>query len=50
MVRPLRRADGEAVRAMHDRARVESRRLRYFSVKPFLPQRVLDLFAERSHG
>jgi RimJ/RimL family protein N-acetyltransferase/predicted amino acid-binding ACT domain protein len=50
MVRPYDGRDGEAVRAMHDRCSLESRRLRYFSVKPFLPQRVLDLFAERSHG
>jgi len=50
VVRPYEGRDGEAVRAMHDRCSLESRRLRYFSVKPFLPQRVLDLFAERSHG
>jgi len=35
---------------MHDRCSLESRRLRYFSVTPFLPQRALDLFADRSHG
>ena len=50
VVRPYDSRDGEAVRDMHDRCSLESRRLRYFSVKPFLPQRVLDLFAERSHG
>lgn len=50
VVRPYEPRDGEAVRAMHDRCSLESRRLRYFSVKPFLPQRVLDVFAERSHG
>jgi GNAT superfamily N-acetyltransferase/predicted amino acid-binding ACT domain protein len=50
VVRPLDRSDGEAVRAMHERSSLESRRLRYFSAKPYLPRRVLDLFAERAHG
>jgi GNAT superfamily N-acetyltransferase/predicted amino acid-binding ACT domain protein len=50
VVRPYEPGDGEAVRAMHDRCSPESRRLRYFSAKPRLPQRVLDVFAERSHG
>ncbi|MCW2940302.1 MAG: GCN5-related N-acetyltransferase, partial [Actinomycetia bacterium] len=50
VVRPLDRSDGEAVRAMHERSSLESRRLRYFSAKPYLPRRVLDQIAERAHG
>lgn len=50
VVRPYEPSDGAAVRDMHDRCSLETRRLRYFSVKPVLPQRVLDIFAERSHG
>ncbi|MGI8332077.1 GNAT family N-acetyltransferase [Actinomadura scrupuli] len=50
VVRPLEGRDHEAVRAMHERCSMESRRLRYFSVKPSLPQRVLDGFTERSRG
>jgi GNAT superfamily N-acetyltransferase/predicted amino acid-binding ACT domain protein len=50
VVRPMEGRDGEPVRAMHGRCSLESRRLRYFSVKPFLPQRILDVFTERSRG
>jgi RimJ/RimL family protein N-acetyltransferase/predicted amino acid-binding ACT domain protein len=49
-VRPMEDRDGASVRAMHERCSMESRRLRYFSVKPSLPQRVLDGLTERSHG
>jgi RimJ/RimL family protein N-acetyltransferase len=50
VVRPLERRDGEAVQAMHERCSQTSRRARYFSAKPSLPQRALDLFCEPSYG
>ncbi|HEX2315483.1 MAG TPA: GNAT family N-acetyltransferase [Thermomonospora sp.] len=50
VVRPLDRRDGPAVQAMHERCSRESRRARYFSPKPSLPRRALDLFCEPSYG
>jgi len=50
VVRPLEERDGAAVRAMHERCSPESRRLRYFSAEPVLPERLLDTFSRRSHG
>jgi RimJ/RimL family protein N-acetyltransferase len=50
VVRPMDRRDEEPIRVMHGRCSPESRRLRYFSAKPFLPQRLLDVFTERSCG
>jgi RimJ/RimL family protein N-acetyltransferase len=50
VVRPLEITDLDAVREMHDRCSQESRRLRYFSVKPQLPRRLVEVFCDRSHG
>ncbi|SEG64951.1 hypothetical protein SAMN04489712_10866 [Thermomonospora echinospora] len=50
VVRPLERRDGAAVQAMHERCSQASRRARYFSAKPSLPQRALDLFCEPAYG
>jgi ribosomal protein S18 acetylase RimI-like enzyme/predicted amino acid-binding ACT domain protein len=50
VVRPLAASDAAAVQAMHGRCSQESRRLRYFSVRPTLPERVLDLFRAPAHG
>ncbi|MCD0453694.1 GNAT family N-acetyltransferase [Actinocorallia sp. API 0066] len=49
-VRPLVQGDRDAVVAMHDRCSMASRRLRYFSAKPVLPPRLLDVFTDRSRG
>ncbi|MEO3788131.1 GNAT family N-acetyltransferase [Actinocorallia sp. B10E7] len=49
-MRPLAASDQRAVAAMHARCSVNSRRMRYFSAKPGLPQRLFDLFLERSRG
>ncbi|WP_460367040.1 GNAT family N-acetyltransferase [Actinocorallia lasiicapitis] len=49
-LRALGPDDLEAVRAMHDRCSLESRRMRYFSAKPDLPQRLFQRFLERSRG
>lgn len=49
-MRPLRASDKRAVDAMHARCSTSSRRMRYFSAKPGLPQRLFDLFLERSRG
>ena len=50
VVRPMERRDREAVQAMHERCSPASRRARYFSPKPTLSQRALELFCEPSHG
>ncbi|REF01140.1 GNAT family N-acetyltransferase [Thermomonospora umbrina] len=50
VVRPLEPRDGPAVQAMHERCSQESRRSRYFSPKPSLPRRALELFCEPSYG
>ncbi|WP_243773427.1 GNAT family N-acetyltransferase [Actinomadura barringtoniae] len=50
VVRPLERRDGDAVRAMHERSSLDSRRMRYFSSKPFPSPRAIAQFCEPSHG
>ncbi|MEU5880659.1 GNAT family N-acetyltransferase [Spirillospora sp. NPDC047279] len=49
-VRPIERRDAAAVREMHERCSLESRRMRYFSAKPFPPPRAVELFCDPSHG
>ncbi|ROO84151.1 acetyltransferase (GNAT) family protein [Actinocorallia herbida] len=48
--RPLGPGDQAEVVAMHERCSMASRRLRYFSAKPKLPQRLFDVFCDRSRG
>ncbi|WP_119730704.1 GNAT family N-acetyltransferase [Thermomonospora amylolytica] len=50
VVRPLERRDYAQVQAMHERCSPETRRARYFSPKPALPRRALDLFCEPAYG
>jgi RimJ/RimL family protein N-acetyltransferase/predicted amino acid-binding ACT domain protein len=50
VVRPLERGDAGAVQEMHRRCSLDSRRMRYFSSKPFPAQRAIDQFCEPSHG
>jgi len=50
VVRPLEQRDGDAVRAMHERSSLDSRRMRYFSSKPFPSPRAIAQFCEPSHG
>lgn len=50
VIRPLAPADAAEVTAMHARCSAASRRLRYFSAKPALPQRVFDVFCDASRG
>ncbi|WP_019633738.1 GNAT family N-acetyltransferase [Actinomadura atramentaria] len=49
-IRPMRGGDADAVRAMHGRCSLETRRLRYFSAKPAPPRRALERFCEPWHG
>ncbi|MDX6744957.1 GNAT family N-acetyltransferase [Actinocorallia sp. A-T 12471] len=48
--RRLGPGDRAEVVAMHERCSMASRRLRYFSAKPKLPQRLFDVFCDRSRG
>ncbi|TNY37357.1 GNAT family N-acetyltransferase [Thermomonospora catenispora] len=50
VVRPLERRDHAEVQAMHERCSAAARRARYFSPKPTLPRRALDLFCEPAYG
>ncbi|WP_067485812.1 GNAT family N-acetyltransferase [Actinomadura hibisca] len=50
LVRPIEPRDLDAVRALHERCSLDSRRMRYFSAKPCPPQRALELFCEPAHG
>jgi GNAT superfamily N-acetyltransferase/predicted amino acid-binding ACT domain protein len=50
VLRPIEPADAGAVRDMHDRCSRESRRLRYFSAKPRLPDRLILAFCDRGRG
>jgi GNAT superfamily N-acetyltransferase len=50
LVRPIEPRDSGALREMHERCSLETRRMRYFSAKPYLPQRAIDLFCEPAHG
>ncbi|MFC5184597.1 GNAT family N-acetyltransferase [Actinomadura harenae] len=49
-VRPIERDDADAVRAMHERCSLDSRRMRYFSPKPFPPRAAVERFCEPWHG
>ncbi|MBG0823898.1 GNAT family N-acetyltransferase [Planomonospora sp. ID91781] len=49
-VRPLTRVYREAVRDLHDRCSPESRRFRYFTAMPTLPERVFDRLCDRERG
>ncbi|WP_131759952.1 GNAT family N-acetyltransferase, partial [Actinomadura fibrosa] len=50
VVRPIERRDADAVRALHERCSLESRRMRYFSPKPYPPPRAVERFCEPAHG
>ncbi|MFG2089918.1 MULTISPECIES: GNAT family N-acetyltransferase [unclassified Spirillospora] len=50
VVRPIRRRDADAVRALHERSSLDSRRMRYFSPKPFPPQRAIERFCDPAYG
>jgi RimJ/RimL family protein N-acetyltransferase/predicted amino acid-binding ACT domain protein len=49
-VRPLMLLDADAVRDMHARCSVESRRRRYFSARHGIPERFLRAFCDRAYG
>ncbi|MCO5999375.1 GNAT family N-acetyltransferase [Actinoallomurus rhizosphaericola] len=49
-VRPLTPLDAEAVRDLHARCSLESRRRRYFSARSDIPERLLRVFCDRAHG
>ncbi|TDD10927.1 GNAT family N-acetyltransferase [Nonomuraea deserti] len=49
-VRPLTSIYREAVRDLHDRCSPESRRFRYFTALPVLPERVFDRMCDRNRG
>ncbi|MGI5200909.1 GNAT family N-acetyltransferase [Spirillospora sp. CA-108201] len=50
VVRPIGRGDGDAVRALHERCSLDSRRMRYFSPKPYPPRRAFEGFCDSSRG
>ncbi|WP_433338135.1 GNAT family N-acetyltransferase [Spirillospora sp. CA-294931] len=50
VVRPLVPDDAEAVRAMHGRCSLDSRRMRYFSPKPHPSRAAIARFCEPAHG
>ncbi|NDU71071.1 GNAT family N-acetyltransferase [Actinomadura sp. DSM 109109] len=50
VVRPVERRDGDAVRALHERCSLDSRRMRYFSAKPYPPRRSFERFCDPSQG
>jgi RimJ/RimL family protein N-acetyltransferase len=50
VVRPIERRDADAVRALHERCSLDSRRMRYFSPKPYPPRRAVDRFCDPSRG
>ncbi|WP_433472037.1 GNAT family N-acetyltransferase [Spirillospora sp. CA-142024] len=50
VVRPIERRDADAVRALHERCSLDSRRMRYFSPKPYPPRRVIERFCDPSRG
>ncbi|WP_018656580.1 GNAT family N-acetyltransferase [Actinomadura flavalba] len=49
-VRPITMADADAVRALHERCSLATRRMRYFSAKPYPPRRVVERFCDPWHG
>ncbi|MFB4309919.1 GNAT family N-acetyltransferase [Actinomadura sp. GTD37] len=50
VVRPIERRDLDAVRALHERCSLDSRRLRYFSPMPCPPRRTIERFCDPAHG
>ncbi|GAA4067339.1 GNAT family N-acetyltransferase [Actinomadura miaoliensis] len=50
VVRPIRPEDADAVRELHERCSLESRRMRYFSAKPAPPPRAIEAFSDPAHG
>ncbi|MGP4028495.1 GNAT family N-acetyltransferase [Actinomadura sp. 3N407] len=50
VVRPIRPRDGDAVRALHERCSPGSRRMRYFSPKPYPPRRAIERFCDSAYG
>ncbi|MGC4953401.1 GNAT family N-acetyltransferase [Actinomadura citrea] len=50
VVRPVEPRDGDAVRALHERCSLDSRRMRYFSPKPYPPRRSFERFCDPSRG
>ncbi|MQY08506.1 GNAT family N-acetyltransferase [Actinomadura macrotermitis] len=49
-VRPIEPRDAAAVRAMHERCSLDSRRMRYFSAKPYPTSRAIARFCDPAHG
>ncbi|WP_030167482.1 GNAT family N-acetyltransferase [Spirillospora albida] len=49
-VRPIDPGDADAVRALHERCSTDSRRLRYFSPKPYPPRRAFEKFCDPARG
>ena len=50
VVRPIEMRDAGAVRALHERCSLDSRRMRYFSPKPYPPRRAFERFCDPSRG
>lgn len=50
VVRPVGRRDADAVRDLHGRCSADSRRMRYFSLKPAPPRRAFERFCDPAHG
>ncbi|MWA00311.1 GNAT family N-acetyltransferase [Actinomadura sp. LD22] len=49
-VRPIEPRDAGAVRELHERCSLDSRRMRYFSPKPYPPPRAIERFCDPAHG
>ncbi|MFB4302939.1 GNAT family N-acetyltransferase [Actinomadura sp. NTSP31] len=49
-VRPIEPRDADAVRALHERCSLDSRRMRYFSPKPYPPPRAIEGFCDPARG
>lgn len=49
-VRPIEPRDAGAVRALHERCSADSRRMRYFSPKPYPPRRAFERFCDPARG
>ncbi|QKG19598.1 GNAT family N-acetyltransferase [Actinomadura verrucosospora] len=49
-VRPIEPRDAGAVRELHERCSLDSRRMRYFSPKPYPPPRAIQRFCDPAHG
>jgi len=50
VVRPIEPRDADAVRALHERCSLDSRRMRYFSSKPYPPRRAFERFCDPARG